>query len=100
MLLLLFLGACTKKESAPISPVEKGKRLYSTHCTACHSPNPKVDGAIGPAIAGSSQELIEARVLRGDYPPGYTAKRKTKLMTTFPFLKDDIPALHAYLNSP
>ena len=33
------------------------------------------DGSVGPAVAGASRELIEAKVLRGEYPPGYTPKR-------------------------
>ena len=100
ILSLFALAACTKKPAGPVNPVEEGKRLYATHCTACHAANPKVDGAIGPANWGASLELLEAKVLRGDYPPGYTPKRPTKVMAVLPFLKDQIPNLHAYLNTP
>lgn len=96
----LFLVACTKKDKTPLTPLESGRKLYSTHCIACHNPNIKLDGAVGPALAGASLELLQRRVLHGDYPAGYTAKRTTHIMPVLPFLKDDIPALHAYLNSP
>ena len=100
-LLLLAPAACTKKAAeAPASPIEQGKSFYLRHCIACHNADPKVDGAIGPAVYGSSLELLEARVLRAEYPAGYAPKRTTRVMTALPFLKDDIPALHAYLNSP
>jgi mono/diheme cytochrome c family protein len=95
--------ACTKKPQAPVSPeealIERGRLIYSMQCTACHSGNPKVDGSIGPAIAGSSLELVEARVMRAEYPAGYQPKRTTKTMSALPHLKAEIPALQAYLNS-
>jgi mono/diheme cytochrome c family protein len=98
--LLLTAVHCTKKDAKPATPAEEGRRLYATHCTACHAPDPKVDGTIGPAIWGSSLELLERRLVHGDYPPGYKAKRNTKIMVLLPFLKDQIPNLHAYLNAP
>ena len=45
-------------------------------------------------------ELLEARVVRGEYPPGYEPKRKSKAMVPLPQVKADIPALHAFLNAP
>lgn len=71
--------------------------MYVANCVACHSIDPSKDGPIGPAIAGSSQELLEYRVLQTEYPPGYTPKRDTKMMPTFPFLKEEIPNLATYL---
>ncbi|HMN69091.1 MAG TPA: cytochrome c [Bdellovibrionales bacterium] len=100
LLLLAISVTCTKKPSAPKTPLEEGRSLYQTHCTACHSANPAVDGALGPGVAGSSLELLESRLLHAGYPAGYTPKRPTKVMVALPFLKDKIPALHAYLNSP
>lgn len=81
-------------------PAVEGKRLYATHCTACHAADPKKDGAVGPAVWGSSTELLERRLVHGDYPTAYKAKRPTKVMVILPFLKDEIPNLHAYLNAP
>ncbi|HAO99906.1 MAG TPA: hypothetical protein DCQ83_07665 [Fibrobacteres bacterium] len=71
-----------------------------THCIACHSVNPAVDGSVGPALKGSALELIEARVMRAEYPPGYTPKRSTHIMPRLPLETDDVKALHAFLNAP
>ena len=76
---------------------EKGRRVYMATCISCHNPDPSKDGPIGPAVKGSSRELIEARVLNQSYPPGYTPKRKTALMPKQPQLAKDIPDLAAYL---
>lgn len=101
LLTVLLVCGCTKKsDQAQLTPVEKGKRLYATHCTACHSPDPKLDGAVGPAVHGAPAELLESRILQGKYPAGYKPKRATHIMPVLPFLKNDIPALQAYLNSP
>jgi hypothetical protein len=48
-------------------------------------------------VAGSSPELLEARVLHAEYPPGYTPKRTSEQMVAFPHLAGDLDALHAYL---
>jgi len=100
LVLLLWPLGCTKKENKPVVPAEEGRRLYAVHCTACHASDPKKDGAVGPAIWGSSLELLERRIVHGDYPAGYTPKRTTKVMVILPFIKDQIPNLHAYLNTP
>lgn len=104
-LLGLLMVACTPKSndgapSAPVNPVEKGRSVYVSNCIACHNADPKLDGAVGPAVAGSSLELLEQRVLKQSYPAGYAPKRSTKVMPAMVFLKDQIPALHAYLNAP
>lgn len=102
----LCLSACTKK-SAPVADlttpaalVERGRQIYKLNCIACHNPNPTVDGALGPAIGGSSLELLTARVLKATYPDGYKAKRDTKTMPAFPQLEAELPALQAYLAAP
>ena len=77
---------------------EKGRRVYMATCISCHNPDPSKDGPIGPAIKGSSRDLIEARVLHQSYPPGYTPKRKTALMPKQPQLEKDISNLAAYLS--
>jgi len=64
---------------------------------SCHGPEPGRDGPLGPAVKGASRELLEARVLRGTYPPGYTPKRPTRVMPPLPALAADIPALADYL---
>lgn len=95
----VLLGACSKAP-APATPAEHGRQVYLSNCTACHSPNPQVDGPVGPAIAGSSRALIEARLMRAEYPAGYVPKRNTRAMPAMPHLKDDIEALAAYLGQP
>jgi len=97
-----ILAACSKDsddsaKSEKNTDAARGRAVYLANCVACHNNDPSRDGPIGPAIKGSSKELLEARVLSTSYPPGYRAKRPTKVMPQFPFLKDDIPHLAAYL---
>ena len=77
---------------------KRGRAVFVANCTACHNPDPSKDGPLGPAIKGSSRELLEARVLRGTYPPDYQPKRSTRVMPQFPFLKSEIPYLLAFLS--
>jgi mono/diheme cytochrome c family protein len=98
----LACGACSKESDAPKGQTadwERGRSVFIANCVACHNSDPSKDGPLGPAIKGSPQELIEARVLRGSYPPNYKPKRPTKVMPQFPFLKPEIPYLAAYLGS-
>jgi mono/diheme cytochrome c family protein len=87
-------AACNSK---PPDPVERGRMVYITNCVVCHNPNPNLPGSQGPPIAGSSEALLEARVLHLTYPPGYTPQRKTHAMRTFPQLKNHIGDLQAFL---
>ncbi len=98
---LVACGEKPKQGSAAASGVgdpAKGRRVYMATCISCHNPDPSKDGPIGPAIKGSSRELIEARVLHQSYPPGYTPKRNTALMPKQPQLANDISDLAAYLS--
>jgi mono/diheme cytochrome c family protein len=104
--LLLFsaltLGACggDSGESASASnnpDWQRGRSVYLANCVACHNGDPSKDGPIGPALKGSAPELVKSRVLRTEYPPGYTPKRNTKVMPTFPFLEPEIKYLAEYL---
>jgi predicted CxxxxCH...CXXCH cytochrome family protein len=99
---LAALIACSKEgeetaKAAKDPDWARGRAVFVANCVACHNNDPSKDGPIGPAIKGSSKELIEARVLKAGYPPGYKPKRQTKVMPQFPFLKDEIPYLAAYL---
>jgi hypothetical protein len=51
----------------------------------------------GPAVKGSSPELVELRVLRAEYPAVYKPKRETRVMPPRPDLVANIPDLAAYL---
>jgi mono/diheme cytochrome c family protein len=96
---ILTLGAlvvgCT--ESAPLPPVERGRRVYMANCIVCHNPDPTKPGASGPEVAGASRDLLEARVVHGTYPPGYTPKRTTKAMVPLPYLANRLDDLAAFL---
>jgi mono/diheme cytochrome c family protein len=104
----LLLLACSQKSAIggaeAQSPEEKlqarGRSIYMSQCIACHNPSPDKDGSLGPAVANSSRQLLEARILRAEYPTGYRPKRTTKIMPKLPQLKNDLDALHAYLTSP
>ena len=96
--LLLLLPACGGDASVDTAEV-RGEQVYKTVCVTCHGPDPSRDGTVGPAIAGASAELIEAKVVRGEYPPGYTPSRPGQLMLALPHLKEYVPDLAAYLQS-
>ena len=105
LLLALLLGGCEKKSDAPVKTAangnpDRGRAIYLSNCAACHNNDPSRDGAIGPAIKGSSSALIEARVLKAAYPPGYPPKRNTAVMPAQPYLGPSIPDLAAFLNQP
>jgi len=86
-------------DDAALSPLaQEGQRVYQNVCIACHNGDPNRDGSPGPAIAGSSRALLEARVVHGSYPPGYQPKRPGAAMPRFEFLADKIDALAAYLD--
>lgn len=93
-LFLLLSGACAEGSD---DPVVQGERTWRANCIACHNMDPALDGVMGPPVAGASLELLEARVLRGEYPQGYRPKRDTSLMQPLPYLKSDLPGLAAYL---
>jgi mono/diheme cytochrome c family protein len=102
LLLALMLTGCEKKSDSPVKPAgtgdaNRGRAVYMSNCAACHNYDPARNGPIGPAIKGSPQVLIEARVLRAAYPPGYTPKRNTAVMPAQPYLESSIPDLVAFL---
>jgi mono/diheme cytochrome c family protein len=93
--LALGLAACSTEKLSP--EAERGRQVYLSSCIACHSADPSTPGPVGPEIKGSSQELLEAKLLRGAYPPDYKPKRPTAVMPPQPQVTQDIPALAAYL---
>ena len=99
----LLINGCSKESDKSTRPAKnpdwvRGRAVYIANCVACHNPDPSKDGPIGPAIKGSSRELIEARVLRSGYPPNYKPKRTTKVMPQFPYLKSEISYLAVFLH--
>jgi mono/diheme cytochrome c family protein len=85
---------------APLSPAaERGRQVYLAQCTACHHPSdPSLPGSVGPELKGTSRDVLEAKLLRGTYPDGYTPKRSSRVMQPMPGLASDIDALAEYLN--
>lgn len=75
-----------------------GKSMYIMQCMGCHNAEPRYQGSTGPAIYGSSLELLEAKVLRGEYPNDYVPKRRTMMMPRMGYLEQYIPSLYEYLN--
>ena len=108
--LLFVFSGCTKEDAATSTTAQpsaseiqeqlmaRGQAVYKLNCIACHNPDPSLDGATGPAIKGSSLELVQARVMKAAYPEGYKPKRDTKVMPQLPHLEKEIPAIHAFLN--
>jgi len=90
--------APTTAAVAAAGSAEKGRQVWLGQCVACHNPDPTKDGPLGPAVKGSSRELVDARVVRGEYPAGYTPKRPTKVMPPRPDLAPSVPDLAAYLH--
>jgi mono/diheme cytochrome c family protein len=102
VLAFVVLAGCDKRSDTPVAKAgdgdpKRGRTIYLTNCAACHNLDPSKDGAIGPAIKGSSKELIEARVLHAGYPPGYKPKRTTTMMPAQPDLQPAIPDIVAFL---
>jgi mono/diheme cytochrome c family protein len=96
----LALNACAKPGPSNASTaVAEGQRVFIVNCSSCHNINPNLDGAVGPAIAGSSRALVEARVLHQSYPAGYKPKRPTHLMRALPWLAPKIDDLSAFLQA-
>jgi len=93
--LVAVAAGCTSSD--PPSAVERGRRVYMANCIVCHNPDPAKPGSAGPEVAGASHELLEARVLHGTYPPGYTPKRATKAMVPLPHLASRLDDLTAFL---
>ena len=99
LLVTTVIGCSKENDQSPAKSPDwqRGRAVFLANCVACHNNDPSKDGPIGPAIAGSSKELIETRVLTTSYPPNYKPKRPTKIMPQFPFLKEEVPYLASYL---
>ena len=100
--LLLLFAACghpcdDKRLSAD---AQAGCRVYHASCVKCHNLDPRQDGMLGPPVAGSSLELLEHKIVKKTYPPGYVPKRPgSDQMRIEPLdhVVPQLPALAAYL---
>jgi mono/diheme cytochrome c family protein len=96
--LALLFGCSSGEQDDPQAALEKrGEQVYLNNCTACHARDPRVPGPVGPDLAGSPLALLEAKVLRNEYPPGHEPKRDTKAMIPLPHLAPELPAIAAFL---
>lgn len=98
-LALVAALACSQGDSSDpqAALVKRGEQVYLNNCTACHARTPSEPGPVGPPIAGSPLELLQAKVLRNEYPPGYTPKRDTQAMIPLAHLESELPAIAAFL---
>ena len=83
--------------------IDKGKRIWLTTCIQCHNRDPNKKGPIGPETVDAPLEVLRVKVMTGKYPEplpaGFVPKRKTKAMRPLPQFKNDIEAIHAYVQS-
>jgi mono/diheme cytochrome c family protein len=92
----LALAAC--EQGPALSPAaERGRQLYLGQCIACHASDPGQRGPVGPPVKGSSRALLEAKILRGTYPPGHMPKQNSTIMQPLPHLAPSLDDLAAYL---
>jgi mono/diheme cytochrome c family protein len=97
---VLLLAACGEQNQAAVPGLgdpNLGRQVFLAQCSVCHGGDPAQRGPMGPPIKGSSRELLEARVVRGSYPPGYTPKVATSVMQPIPQAAPHVGDLAAYL---
>ena len=96
--LVLAAAVVGCSRSADLDPAaERGRQVYLAQCIACHNSDPALPGAVGPPLRGSSRDLLEAKLLKGAYPPGYAPKRPTAVMPAQPAIAPEVPYLAAFL---
>jgi len=92
--------ACAGESEESGDPVvARGEKIYRNVCVVCHDADPNQSGPLGPAIADTTRELLEAKLLRGEYPAGYAPKRNSQQMPRFEFLEPDLDDIAAFLAS-
>ncbi len=88
---------------ADAATLEKGKKLYMANCIQCHNRDPNIKGPIGPEMVDAPLVVMTSKVMTSNYPnplpAGFVPKRKSHAMRAIPKLKNDIPAIHAWVQS-
>ena len=64
----------------------RGRVMYTTRCTSCHNSNPDLQGSVGPALRGVTEDLLTDRIMNGK-----------GAMPAQPRMKRFIPAIREYL---
>lgn len=99
-LLSLITPAYSQVDQATL---DKGKRLYMANCIQCHNRDPHKKGPIGPELTDAPLEVMTSKVMTAKYPDplpeGFVPKRKSRAMRPIPKLKNDIPAIHEWVQS-
>ncbi len=99
-LVLVAIAAVTcagESEESGDPAVARGEKIYRNVCVVCHNADPNQAGPLGPEIASASRDLLEAKLLRDEYPAGYTPKRNTQQMPRFEYLEPNLDDIAAYL---
>mgnify|MGYP001161493039 FL=1 len=101
LLISFILSGCSSEGTNNISSdsYEKGEIVYKTLCISCHHIDPRKDGILAPAIAGSDYELIKSMIMTGRPPKGVKQKWPEAKMAPLPHLKESIPHLHDYIKT-
>ncbi len=100
LVVLTAVAACGGEADSSEDPaVARGELIYRNICVVCHNADPNQDGILGPAIAQATRSVLEAKVLRGEYPEGYTPARDTRQMPPFEYLEPNIDDIEAFLAS-
>ncbi len=104
---LFFSSLLHAKDPSPLVSnalmIEKGRKLYVANCLRCHNKDPNIKGSIGPEVVDAPYDVMYSKVMTGKYPDplpkGFIPKRKSRAMQPLPRLKNDIPAIWAYVQS-
>ena len=97
---LATLVACSEETDSSVDPtIGRGEMIYRNVCVVCHNADPNEPGVLGPPIAQATRALLEAKVLRGEYPAGHAPARDTQQMPQFAYLEPNLGDIEAYIAS-
>ena len=97
LLAIVTMACAGESEESGDPAVARGEKIYRNICVVCHNADPSLAGPLGPAIAGLSRQLLEAKLLRGEYPAGYKPKRGSEQMPRFEYLEPNLDDIAAFL---